>query len=219
MDVRQRMETTMTNQPNKGEFFHLQPDVRRGGKGHGVVFENREALLTSPRLILRPKDGGFPALREVPRLVYRPNEGVPPEDLEGGFSGYWLVSERLRQVMEAVDPEAFAFVETDYRLADGSQGPNVYLCDVVRTVDALDEDASQLDIKVSDEYEDGKYYSLAGGSRLAFKRDLLGAAHVFRLPFHGGVFCDRVFKDAVKAAGIGAQGKSDGLWFYDVVNR
>lgn len=64
--------------------------------------------------------------------------------------------------MEAVDPGAFAFAETDYRLADGSKGPNVYLCDVVRTVDALDEDASHLDIKVSDEYEDGKYYSLAG---------------------------------------------------------
>ncbi|MEA9598184.1 DUF1629 domain-containing protein [Xanthomonas campestris pv. campestris] len=213
------METTTTNQPKKGEFFHLQPDVRRGGKGHGVVFENRDALLTPPRLILKPKDGGFPALREIPRLVYHPSEGVLPEDLEGGFSGYWLVSERLRRVMETVDPAAFAFADTDYRLADGSKGPNVYLCDVVRTVDALDEDTSHLDIKVSEEYEDGKYYSLAGGSRLAFKRDVLGTAHAFRLPFHGGVFCDRVFKDAVKAAGIGAQSKSDGLWFYDVVNR
>lgn len=75
----------MTNQPKKGEFFHLQPDVRRGGKGHGVVFENRDALLTPPRLILKPKDGGFPALREIPRLVYHPSEGVPPEDLEGGL--------------------------------------------------------------------------------------------------------------------------------------
>ncbi|CAD0331326.1 hypothetical protein CFBP498_22010 [Xanthomonas hortorum pv. vitians] len=213
------METTTTNQPKKGEFFHLQPDVRRGGKGHGVVFENREALLTPPRLILRPKDGGFPALREVPRLVYHPSEGVPPEDLEGGFSGYWLVSERLRRVMEAVDPGAFAFVETDYRLADGSKGPNVYLCEVIRTLDALDEDASMLKIEVSDDFEEGKYYDLTGEIRLAFKRDVLGDAHVFRLAFHGGVFCDRLFKDAVEAAGIGTDGQSDGLWFYDVVNR
>lgn len=95
-------------------------------------------------------------------MVYHPSEGVPPEDLEGGFSGYWLVSERLRRVMEMVDPAAFEFAETDYRLANGSKGPNVYLCDVVRTVDALDEDASYLDIKVSDEYEAGKHYSLAG---------------------------------------------------------
>ncbi|MCE4552782.1 imm11 family protein, partial [Xanthomonas hortorum] len=131
----------------------------------------------------------------------------------------WLVSERLRRVMEAVDPGAFAFVETDYRLADGSKGPNVYLCEVIRTLDALDEDASMLKIEVSDDFEEGKYYDLTGEIRLAFKRDVLGDAHVFRLAFHGGVFCDRLFKDAVEAAGIGTDGQSDGLWFYDVVNR
>jgi len=212
------METTTTNQPRAGDFFILQPDARRGGKGHGVVFENEKALLTPPRLILRPKTRGFPPLKEVPRLVYEPNEGVPPQDLEGGLSGYWLVSDRLRQVMEAIDPGAFAFAEIDYRLADGSNGPTLFLCDVVRTVDALDEEASQLNIVLSDDYEAGKYYDLTGDVRLAFKRDLLGAAHVFRLSFHGGVFCDRAFKDAVESAGIVTRRKSNGLWFDDVVN-
>ncbi|OBU53751.1 DUF1629 domain-containing protein [Stenotrophomonas maltophilia] len=213
------MESAMTNQPQAGKFFQLRPDVGRGGKGHGVVFENREALLSPPRLILRPEEGGFPPLREVPRLVYRPREGVPPEDLEGGMSGYWLVSERLRQVMEAVDPDAFVFADTDYRLADGSKGPTYFLCDVIRTLDALDEQASMLNIVISDDYEEGKHYSLAGGTRLAFKSSVLGSSHVFRLAFHGGVFCDRVFKDAVAAAGIVTAKRSNGLWFYDVVNR
>lgn len=212
------MNSSTTNQPKAGEFFKLRPDVRRGGKGHGVVFENEQALLTPPRLILKPEEGGFPALREIPRLVYHLREGVPPQDLEGGMSGYWLVSERLRQVMQAIDPGAFVFAETDYRLADGSQGPTYFLCDVVRTVDALDEDASQLNIVISDDYEEGKYYGLTGDVRLAFKRDVLGSAHVFRLPFHGGVFCDRVFKDAVEAAGIVTARKTNGLWFEDVVN-
>lgn len=212
------MESPTTNEPKSGEYFQLQPDACRGGKGHGVVFENEQALLTSPRLILLPKTGGFPPLRETPRLVYHPREGVLPEDLEGGMSGYWLVSERLHQVMEAVDPDAFVFAETDYRLADGSQGPTYFLCDVIRKVDALDEDASQLNIEISDEFEEGKYYGLTGDVRLAFKRDVLGSAHVFRLPFHGGVFCDRVFKDAVEAAGIVTARKTNGLWFEDVVN-
>lgn len=163
------METNMTNQPKKGEFFELLPDGRRGGKGHGVIFENEQALLTPPRLILQPDEGGFPPLRETPLLIYNPMEGALPQDLEGGFSGYWLVSERLRKVMESVDADAFAFADADYRLADGSKGPTVFLCDVVRTLDALDEEASELDIKISDDYEAGKYYSLAGGSRLAFK--------------------------------------------------
>jgi hypothetical protein len=216
MDKTQHMEKT--NQPRKGEFFQLQPDARRGGKGHGVVFENRAALLTPPRLILKPEEGGFPPLRETPRLVYHPHEGALPQDLEGGMSGYWLVSERLRKVMEAVDPDAFAFADTDYRLADGSKGPAYFLCDVVRTVDALDEEASQLNIEISDEFEAGKYYGLTGDVRLAFKREALGSAHVFRLPFNGGVFCDRVLKDAVEDAGIVTARKSNGLWFYDAVN-
>ncbi|WP_369943533.1 DUF1629 domain-containing protein [Xanthomonas medicagonis] len=213
------METRVTNKPKKGAFFELLPDVRRGGKGHGVIFENEKVLLTPPRLILQPDDGGFPPLKETPRLIHDPKKGALPQDLEGGFSGYWLVSERLRNVMESVDADAFVFADVDYRLADGSKGATVFLCDVIRTLDALDEEASELDIKVSDDYEAGKYYSLAGGSRLAFKHDVLGKAHVFMLPFHGGVFCDRVFKDAVKAAGIGGRGRSEGLWFYDVVNR
>lgn len=157
-------------------------------------------------------------MREVPRLVYHPHEGVPPQDLEGGMSGYWLVSERLRQVMQSVDPDAFVFTNADYRLADGSQGPTYFLCDVIRTVDALDEAASQLNIEISDEFEAGKYYGLTGDVRLAFKRDVLGSAHVFRLPFHGGVFCDQLFKDAVEAAGIVTARTTNGLWFEDVVN-
>jgi len=208
-----------SNQPNKGEFFQLQPDARRRGQGHGVIFENEQFLLTPPRLILQPKKGGFPPLRETPHLVYRPREGVLPEDLEGGMSGYWLVSERLRQVMVSVDRDAFVFAETEYRLCDGSKGPIYFLCDVVRTLDALDEDASTLDLVISDDYEEGKYYGLTGEVRLAFKRDVLGSAHVFRLPFHGGVFCDRIFKNAVEDAGILTTRKSNGLWFDDVVNR
>ena len=213
------MAAMNTNRPQVGEFFQLRPDARRGGRGHGVIFENKSALLTPPRIIVKPEEGGFPQLQEMPRLVHHPAEGALPEDLEGGFSGYWLVSQRLRRVMDAVDATAFAFADVDYRLADGSPGAAVFLCDVVRTLDALDEDASDVDIRIGDEYEAGKYYSLAGGSRLAFRHDVLEEAHVFRLPFHGGVFCDRVFKDAVVAAGIGNDGQSGGLWFHDVVNR
>ena len=72
------MESSTANHPRVGEFFKLRPDARRGGKGHGVVFENEKALLTPPRLILKPKAGGFPPLRETPRLVYHPRAGVLP---------------------------------------------------------------------------------------------------------------------------------------------
>lgn len=134
------------------------------------------------------------------------------------MSGYWLVSGRLREVMAAVDPGAFAFRETAYRLADGAMGGPYFLCDVIRTIDALDEAASHLKIIVSDDYEEGKYYDLTGDARLAFKREAIVDAHAFRLPYYEGVFCDHIFKNAVEGAGIVTAGTCNGLWFEDVVN-
>ncbi|WP_143692080.1 DUF1629 domain-containing protein, partial [Xanthomonas axonopodis] len=136
------METTTANQPKAGEFFILEAGMINGPV-NGVVFENVKDLLSPPRLILRPEGGGFPPMRETPRLVYHPSKGPPPKDLEPGFSGYWLVSDRLFQVMTSVDPNAFAFVEVDYRLADGSKGPRHLLCDVIQEIDALDEEVSK----------------------------------------------------------------------------
>ena len=120
MDGTAGMETAAPNKPRAGEFFILEAG-RVSGPANGVVFENLPQLLSPPRLILRPEGGGFPPLKETPLLVYTPSKGPPPLDLEPGFSGYWLVSERLQQVMNAVDPNAFAFAEVDYRLADGSR--------------------------------------------------------------------------------------------------
>ncbi|HDS0949014.1 TPA: DUF1629 domain-containing protein [Stenotrophomonas maltophilia] len=202
--------------PQAGEFFQLEPDVRRGGKGHGVMFENVASLLTPPRAVLRPRNGGFPALKETPRLTYHPDQGSPPQDLEGGMSGYWLVSDRLRQVMEDIDAGAFAFAEVHYEASDGGMAGGYSLCDVTRTLDALNEGMSVLNIEVSDEFEAGKFYDLTGEVRLAFHPEVLRGAHVFRLAFHGGVFCDRVFRSAVEKAGVISSRQSNGLWFYDV---
>ncbi len=208
----------LKNAPAAGQHFILRPDARRSGAGHGVVFENRKELLTPPRRILRPDAGGFPVLAQSPRLAHSPKQGALPQDLEGGFSGYWLVSERLRNVMMAVDASAFEFVEADYRLADGTVGERRFLCDVVRELDALDEESSTLEIERSDEFVGGKYYNLLGNIQLSFKRAVVGHAHVFRLPFSGMAFCDATFKHAVESAGIINRAESNGLWFEDVVN-
>lgn len=210
---------TDDNKPKKGEFYILQPDMRRGGPMHGVVIENIKTLLTPPRGILRPEVGGFPPLREAPRLVYDPKRGPPPEDLEGGMSGYWLVSERLRDVFVRTDPHAFEFVPCEFTPGSGNgfHGSKYYLCDVVRVLDALDEESSKLKIKISDEYVKGKFYSLVGGASLAFKKDVLKGAHVFRTPYSGThVFCDNFIRSSVEEAGIGLGDRSGGLWFSDV---
>ncbi len=207
---------TEKGEARKGEYFVLMPDTRRGGRGHGVVFSNVDRLLEPPRRILRPAEGGFPLLTEKPQLRLEPGAGDPPEDLEGGMSGYWLVSERLKDAFEGVDPDGFEFVECEYTLQDGSVGPRYFLCDITRKIDALDEGASKLNIKRSDEYPGGKYYSLGGGVSLAFRPEAVGDAHVFRTPYSGNVvFCDAKLRGAVIAAGMGQGSATSGVWIED----
>lgn len=213
------MELTLPNSPVPGEFFLLMPDTTRPGRGHGVEIENEDELLQPPRLILRPEEGGFPPLKEMPRLVLKTKLGGPPEDLEGGMSGYWLVSERLKNAFLAIDPDAFEFVRCDYRLPDGSDGPAYYLCDVVRELDAVDEDASTFNVIFDEGYAGGRFYDLRGGASLAFNKDVLGGARVFRTPYSGDlVYCDRMFRDAIRTAGIGDERRTRGLRFKDATD-
>lgn len=69
------MPSSKRNQPVPGEFYLLMPDTTRRGRGHGVEIENEDALLTPPRLIIRPEEGGFPHLSQRPRLVLDPKLG------------------------------------------------------------------------------------------------------------------------------------------------
>jgi Protein of unknown function (DUF1629) len=206
------------NKPKKGEFYSLVPDLRIPGPGHGVVFENLKQLLTPPRRSLRPSEGGFPPLREMPRLVHDPNQGDLPLDLEASFGGYWLVSERLKKVFEKVDRQAFEFREVDFRLADGSRGGVYFLCDVVRVLDVVDEQCSSLRIERGNEYVRGKAYDFGGGGNLAFRKDVIGDSHIFRLTFSSSVFCDREMVVAIRDAGLLEGNNKNGLWFKDAAD-
>lgn len=69
-DRRNRQGMTTLQRARKGEYFILAPDMQRPGKGHGVVFRNIDRLLSHSRRVLRPVEGGFPALKESPELYY-----------------------------------------------------------------------------------------------------------------------------------------------------
>lgn len=195
------------------KFFRFEPDVRGGGRGHGVRIANEDRI-RPPGFIMfsRPPEGGFTYIKETPQLVYDHKEGKMPRDLEP-YGSYLLISERLKQLFEAVDASAFEFVDCDFTLADGSKGPHHYLADVVRVLDAVDEEASP-DLRIKFERsrrtgEDIKIYSFTGGASLVFRQDVVGKAHVFRTPYIGTIFCDDVLKSACKAADI------TGAWFID----
>src|SRR5262249_18496469 len=138
-----------------------------------------------------------PAYSEPPRVLIDRKLGRPLRDLEL-CNEYWLVSDKLKIVLETADPKGSAFVRCDTHLRGGEPGPSYWLCDVVRVLDAVDEEESQL--KIYDE-EYHKSYSLSGGARLIFKEETVGSAHIFRMAyFRPAVICDQFLKDACMAA-------------------
>lgn len=204
--------TAQTKQPghqsSARKFFVMTPDVRGGGKGHGVRMVNEDALkypglVVFGKPVLQPP--GFKYFTGKPLLIYDKREGRLPRDLES-YSGYWLVSERMRQVLENVDAEGFAFVECGYTLADGSAGPQYYLCDIVRTLDALDEHASKVRIHIDKDFDTGeefKIYGILSTTKLVFREEVVGAAHIFRQERLAiDTICDEALRTACKAAGL-----------------
>jgi hypothetical protein len=148
--------------------------------------------------LTRQLDGEDP---EPPRFLFDKELGHFPRDLEQ-CSSFWLISDRMKTVLETVDPDGFAFLRCEVWLPDGEPGPVSWLCDVLRILDAVDEAASRAKVKYLPQYN-AKIYQLAGGASLVFREDVVGAAHLFRLAhLKPSVFCDQQIKGARKAAGL-----------------
>ncbi len=184
--------------PKRRKFFFMS-DVRTKNPA-GVVLDNEERLLPPNQKVFCLRDvrvRGFPQFPETPRFRYDKRQGRMPGDLEQ-FSDYWLVSDHAKQVFEATDPEAFVFVLCDFILADGSAGPRLWLCDVIRVLDALDEERS--DIRI-DYYPDRKVYNLMGTTAVVIKDDAVGSSHIFRMTYSTPfVICDDYMKAVCKEA-------------------
>jgi len=189
--------TRRTRKPKARKFYQIGPDFRLGGPP-GLKLANEDALKEG-RFLLSMQEPGFPEFPDTPRFVFDKKLGRPPRDIEQ-YETYWFISDRMKEAIEAVDAEAFAFVPCDVRFADNTVGPTYWLCDVMRVLDALDEPASRL--KILDDCGH-KLYSLAGGATLIFKEDVVGSAHIFRMAhLKAEIFCDQQLKDACNAANL-----------------
>lgn len=204
-------ESEVSNSPKQGEFYVIS--VNYDAPLHEVDLVNAAVLRPAGRAIIRPEAGGFPSLAEVPQLRESSADHTL-NDFQRGFEGYWVISKGLKDVFQAVDPTAFEFVPCEFIRFDGSRGDAFYLCDVVRTLDAIDDEDSEVRI-ATEGYPAGKYYKLAGGARLAFKHNVVGGAHIFGSPFNGLVVCDRVLRDALVEKGYGVAENGSGMEFHD----
>ena len=196
-----------------GEFYFLQPSRWADGVGHGLQFANEAALCRPGMHTVDPPNGDPAQYSERPHLVHVPTEGGLPRDFEV-YASIWIVSQALKDVFESVDAGGFAFAACDFTLADGSPGPQYYLCDVIRELDALDAAASQVKMTTDHDYIAGRdvpFYSAVGGGSLVFRKDALDGAHIFRQSSSGFFpICDRVMFDALERASL------DGVRLRDV---
>jgi hypothetical protein len=192
--------------PKARKFYRMGPDLRVGG-APGCRLENKMVLTGGRPVLVAPAGRGFPNFPEAPRLLIDKKLGRPVRDIEL-YNAYWLVSDRMKTLLELSDPAAVAFVRCDVHLADGAAGPAYWLCDVVRVLDAVDEARSRL---VIDYEEKIKLYRLSRGADLVFNEDVVGAAHLFRMAhMEPVVICDQLLKEACRAASL------KGITFKDV---
>jgi hypothetical protein len=193
--------------PKGRKFYRMDADYNRGG-APGLRLENAETV--ERFLHIWRSDPYYSKLPEKPRFLFDKKLGRPPRDVEG-YVGHWLVSSRMKAVLEQLDRDAFSFASCEVCLPDGTAGPDRWLCHVVRELDALDEQASELRIV---EEMGQKVYLLTGPTQLIFREDVVGAAHVFRMAFMDvTVICDQTMKDVCRQADL------KGIDFADVVRK
>jgi hypothetical protein len=187
----------------KGRYFLIGPSFWPAGGFPKIEIANEDRLRPPGWYSMEAPNGDPGQYPERPHLVHVPKGGKTnglPRDFEM-LASTWIISEPLKQVFAAVDPTAFAFAACDFTLWDGSRGTQLYLCSVLRELDALDEAASKIKIRTGD-YVNGKYYDRSGWASLMFRPDVVNGAHIWASPFSQDIFCDRTMRDALVRAGL-----------------
>jgi hypothetical protein len=119
----------------------------------------------------------------------------------------WLVSDRLKSLLEELDPAAFVFVraEVDYSNFD-EPGPGYWFCDFVRMLDCIDDERSRVTY-----YEDAPFKAYRALIDVKMRPEVVGDAHAFRLTRADLTqVVDDVFVKAIKAH------KIRGIRFIDI---
>jgi hypothetical protein len=186
--------------PRKRKFFIVQSATASRASGFRLLNKSDLFIGNPPTFFPPAGRRGFRDYPVRPAFVADPKLGRLHWDLEE-YSGYWFVSERMKSVLQEIDPEAFVFLACDIQSPDGTPQPPRWLCDIVRVLDALDEGRSETRNAVA---KDGsKYYVFAFASRLVFKENVVGNARIFRMKFSiATIMCDAALRLACKAVGL-----------------
>lgn len=165
--------------------------IRRPYVPAGPLFDEREGSAYGT---------GFVPFEATPVFVVdRAISTKPLFDITDCHRGLCLVSERAKDVLDSVDPGAFAFVDVETRLANGAPGPRHWLGDLVRKLDAFDLERSD-GARVAQSGPLTRFAISPLYDKNVFRRDVIGDAHFFRLRNSpGAIYCDEVARAAIHA--------------------
>ena len=139
---------------------------------------------------------------EPPRIKFdrKGRRGALPDADTSGLSATWLVSDRLKGLLEQIDPEAFVFQRAEVDYGDFSEpGPGYWFCYFMRELDCVDEEHSV--IRYFDHVPGIKAYDALLDIKM--RPEAVGSAHAFRLKHdHSRSIVDDVIVAAVKVEKI-----------------
>lgn len=193
------MNTDFTHGGSPGWKFLNYDTVQKDYKGISPVPPWPNGVTASPT-------GGpwrFPVFVETPRFLFDRKLERPPRDVEN-IDGFWIVSAKMKTVLEATDPEACEFRPCETVLTSGDPGPERWLCTITRAfLGAVDLEATE-GLLVRTNPNGSISYTPTPLTKLRFKRDVVGGAHLFHVVAVPSrfLYCDQIMKDACKRAGL-----------------
>jgi hypothetical protein len=162
------------------KYFELTPDFNVAHKApkNRWVNEKQQMKGFSSR-----RDQPFRGLRlsEPPQIAFERERGrTTLRDAAPVTLAIWLISDRLKRLFEALDPEAFVFqkVVVDYSNFP-EPGPDYWFAYIIRTLDCVDEEHSV--IRYQDKPAGIKNYLALIDVRM--RPEMVGSAHAFRLRY------------------------------------
>ena len=160
------------------QYFELDSDMSLAAKPW-YVWENEKEIRSG---VMTDRDLPFWGLPmdKTPKIKF--DRKVVTRKLRDAYvvhTSMWMVNDRLRELLESIDPEAFVFapIDMDYSNFD-EPGPQFWLCDMVRFLDCVDE--SQSDVVYADNVPFKYYLKIKS---MVVDEEKAGNAHAFRLKY------------------------------------
>ena len=159
------------------------------------------------RLLTRPTKLQAEEIESIPRtlIVGEPDDGPFP-DILGWNLGPWIVSPRLHEIIETLEPSVHDFVPIHVVSENGSSDHgNYYIILLDHTLDAVNYEMTHFLFGTGfDAARSSNYMILPGPNNCVLNADAIRGDHLWRAPspMHYCYFCSDELYDRIKGEGM-----------------